>query len=61
LVEFEAGVESNSFLPEKLEGSFQGSGVEGSGFVHGTLVEQDQSTTEPGTKLKCSSFDWIAS
>jgi hypothetical protein len=35
--------------------------VEGSGSVHGTLVDQDQNTTAPGTKLKCSSFDWIAS
>jgi hypothetical protein len=61
LVKFEAGLERNSILFEKLEGPFQGSGVEGCGFVHGTTVEQDQSTTEPGTTLKFSSFDWIAS
>jgi hypothetical protein len=61
LVEFEAGVEGNPFLSEKLEGNFQGSCVEGSGSVYGSLGEQDQSTTEAGTKLKCSSFDWIAS
>lgn len=54
-------MESNPFLPEELEGPFQGSGVEGSGSVHGSLGEQNQGTTEAGTKLKCSSFAWIAS
>jgi hypothetical protein len=54
-------VESHSFLSEKLEGSFQGSVVEGTGPLHGASVKQDQSTTGAGTKLKCSSFDWISS
>jgi hypothetical protein len=61
LVGSEAGVESYSFLSEKLEGSFQGSDVGGSGPLHETSVKQDQSTTGAGTTLKCSSFDWISS
>jgi hypothetical protein len=61
LVEFKAGVECDPVLPKELEGSFQGSGVEGSGSAHGSLGEQNQGSTEACTKLKCSSFDWIAS
>lgn len=54
-------MEGNPFLSEKLESAFQRSCVEGSGSVCGSLGEQDQSTTEAGANLKCSSFDWIAS
>jgi hypothetical protein len=61
LVEFKAGVECDPVLPKELEGSFQGSGVEGSGSAHGSLGEQNQGSTEACTNLKCSSFDWITS
>jgi hypothetical protein len=61
LVGFEAGVESDSILSEKLESSFQGSVVEGSGLLHGAPVEKDQSTTGTGTELKCTNFEWISS
>jgi hypothetical protein len=61
LAELEAGVESNSFLSEKLESSFQGAVVEGSGLLHGAPVEQDQSTAGTGAELKCTDFKWISS
>jgi hypothetical protein len=61
LVEFKAGVECDLVIPKELESSFQGSGVEGSGFVHGVTGEKNQSSAEAGTNLKCSSFDWITS
>jgi hypothetical protein len=61
LVGSETGVESHTFLSEKLESAFQGPNVGGSGPFHEASIKQDQSTTVAGTIMKCSSFDWISS